>query len=53
MEIGKTEVEMELFMRKWKQKRNGVFRWNMHENGTFHFREYGISVFYYRPIAAL
>ena len=44
-EIYKTEVEMEFFMRKRKQKRNGVFRWNMHGNGTFHFREYGISVF--------
>ena len=44
-EICKTEVEMEFFMRKRKQKRNGVFRWNMHGNGTFRFREYGISVF--------
>ena len=33
------------FMRKRKQKWNGVFRWNMHGNGTFRFREYGISVF--------
>ena len=44
-EIYKTEVEMEFFMRKRKQKQNGVFRWNMHGNGTFRFREYGISVF--------
>ena len=44
-EICETEVEMEFFMRKRKQKQNGVFRWNMHGNGTFCFREYGISVF--------
>ena len=45
MEICKTKVEAEFFMRKWKQKWNGVFRWNMRGNGTFRFREYGISVF--------
>ena len=44
-EICKTEVEMKFFMRKRKQKRNGVFRWNMRGNGTFRFREYGISIF--------
>ena len=44
-EIYKTEVEMEFFMRKRKQKRNGVFRWNMHGNETFRSREYGIFVF--------
>ena len=43
-EICTMEVEMELFMRKRKQKQNGVFRWNMHGNGTFRFCEYGISV---------
>ena len=45
MEICKTEVELGFFMRKQKQKRNGVFRWNMHGNETFRFREYGICVF--------
>ena len=43
-EICKTEMEMEFFMRKRKQKRNGVFRWNRRGNRTFRFREYGISV---------
>ena len=43
--ISKTEVEMESFVRKRKQKWNGVFRWNMHGNGTSRFREHGISVF--------
>ena len=28
MKICKMEMEMEFFMRKQKQKRNGVFRWN-------------------------
>ena len=44
MEICKMEMEVEFFMRKQKQKRNGVFRWNRRGNGTFRFREYGISV---------
>ena len=39
------ESENGIFMRKRKQKWNGVFRWNMHGNGTFRFREYEISVF--------
>ena len=43
-EICKTEVEMEFFMRKQKQKWNGVFRWDRRGNGPFRFREYGISV---------
>jgi len=43
-EICKTEMEMDFFMRKRKQKRNGVFRWNRRGNGTFRFREYGISI---------
>ena len=33
-----------IFMRKGKQKQNGVFRWNTRGNGTFCFRKYGISV---------
>ena len=45
MEFCKTEVEVEFFMRKRKQKWNGVFWWNMHGNGTFRFRGYGIFVF--------
>ena len=44
-EIYKMDIEVEFFMRKQKQKWNGIFRWNMRENRTFHFREYGISVF--------
>ena len=44
MEICKMEMEVEFFMRKRKQKRNGVFRWNRRGNRTFRFREYGISV---------
>ena len=43
-EIRKTEVEMKFFMRKRKQKRNGVFRWNKRGNGTFRLCKYGISV---------
>ena len=43
-QICKMEMEVEFFMRKWKQKRNSVFRWNRRGNGTFRFREYGISV---------
>ena len=44
-EICKTKVETEFFLRKRKQKRNGVFRWDKREKGTFRFREYGIFVF--------
>ena len=44
MEICKTKMEMEFFMRKRKQRRNAVFRLNRRENGTFRFRKYGISV---------
>ena len=44
MEICKTEMEMDFFMRKRKQKQNGVFRWNRRGNGTLRFRKYGISV---------
>ena len=43
-EICKTEMKMETFMRKRKQKWNIDFRWNTRGNGTFRFREYGISV---------
>ena len=44
MEICKTEMEMEFFMQKRKQKQNGVCRWNTSGNETFYFRKYGISV---------
>ena len=45
MKICKTEMEMDFFMRKRKQKWNRVFRWNRRGKETFRFREYGISVF--------
>ena len=51
-EIYKTEVEMDFFMRKRKQKRNGVFRgtdveMELSVSGIWNFR------FNYRPMAAL
>jgi hypothetical protein len=37
-EICRTEMETKFFWRKWKQKRNGIFRWNICGNGSFRFR---------------
>ena len=44
-EICITEVEMEFFMQKRKQKRKCFFRWNRRGNRTFCLRKYEISDF--------
>jgi hypothetical protein len=38
MEFCGTEMETEILWRKWKWKRNSVFRWNRCGNGSFRFR---------------